>query len=160
MFVDLLNDGHYESAVFKLLGAEHDGAGFLVDHIRGLALMFLQYNKRLGHRRPSLDDLDPAFHIREVINVLATPFWAPRPREGGNISDGVIIAGQIFTFAQALIHNPVQSARFIGIALNRIFHLLCCVISEMVGLAEHGANISHLEHEPLQGIVARAAFCR
>ena len=119
MSVELLNDGHYELAVFKLLGTEHDGAGLLVDYIRGLALMFLQYIKRPGHRRPGLDDLDPAFHIRELINVVATPFWAPRPREGGNISDGVIIAGQIFTLTQSLIHNPVQTAGLIGIALNR-----------------------------------------
>ena len=38
--VQLLDEGQYESAVFELLSTEHNGAGFLVDYIRGLALVF------------------------------------------------------------------------------------------------------------------------
>ena len=97
--VQLLGDGQYGSAAFELLSTKHNGAGFLVDYIRGLALVFPQNRKCLGHRRSSLDGLDPTLHVGELFDILAAPFWTARPGEGSDVGDGVLIACQIFVFA-------------------------------------------------------------
>src|SRR5215469_2002918 len=75
------------------------------------------------------------------------------------ISNGVI-ASEKFSFAQSLVEHTIESCCFAGVALDCVGDLFLRITSEMMGLAEHRAEIAHLEHEPLNHLVALAQIRR
>ena len=70
-----------------------------------------------------------------------------------HISNGVI-AGEKFSFAQSLVEHTIESCCFAGVALDCVGDLFLRITAEMMGLAEHRAEVAHLEHEPLNHLVA------
>src|SRR5438067_8956247 len=56
--------------------------------------------------------------------------------------------------AQPLVHDAVEATRLLGIAFDAVRHRFRRRPQEMVRLAEHGTDPTHLEHEPYQRLGA------
>src|SRR6516225_7527455 len=97
--------------------------------------------------------------MREIFQVLPLPMMGPQPWIGRHIGDRVL-AGKIWRLADAVIDDAVDAVRLIRITVDGILDLLWRVTAEMMGLAKHRPHARHLEHQPLEYIVAAAGLLR
>ncbi len=78
-------------------------------------------------RRPALDGwsgvdrLEPAFHVRELIERDALPLVACGPGKSGDVGDGVLIGGEELARLEPLVEHAREPARFLGVALDAIY---------------------------------------
>ena len=105
------------------------------------------------HRRPFPNFIKPALHIRKLIKVGLVPFVSRDPGIGGDVGDGVEIAGEKFSFGEFFIHHAVEAVGFFFVALDGVGDFFFRRAQEVVGLAEHGADAAHLKHQPLENVV-------
>eukprot|EP01022_Parablepharisma_sp_SALTPOND_P027435 TRINITY_DN665_c0_g3_i1.p1 TRINITY_DN665_c0_g3~~TRINITY_DN665_c0_g3_i1.p1 ORF type:complete len:1952 (-),score=631.07 TRINITY_DN665_c0_g3_i1:246-6101(-) len=112
------------------------------------------------HGRTRHEGFQRARHVGEVLEAdqLARFVEADEvadPREGGDIGDGVGVAGQPCVLGQALVHHGQQTARFIDVAVTRalVFVFLAGEAVEEAQLAKHRTDAAHLEHHPLDHLV-------
>ena len=62
--------------------------------------------------------------------------------------------------AQPVVEHAVKAHRFVVVAIDRVLNLVLGVVVEVVGLAEHRADVAHLENQPLHRVVALAGVLR
>src|SRR5215217_4108435 len=116
----------------------------------------LPHLHRPPDRRARLYTLVPAPKVRVIRQTLPLPLVGRRPRVDGHVHNRIPLAGKVGSFEEACVHDPVQSCSFVGVAIYGVGELFRCVPSEVVGLAEHGSHVGHLEHQPLQSDVPLA----
>ena len=90
---------------------------------------------------------------------MSSPVCAQSALSLRHIGNGVI-AGEKLSFAQPLVEHTIESCCFAGVALDCVDDLFLRITSEMMGLPEHWAEVTHLEHEPLNDLVALAQINR
>ena len=90
------------------------------------------------------------FQVRKVSPFDTLVFPASHPRIDRNVRNRVLIAGDELLARQLPVHHPVQPLRFIGVAIEGVFDLFGRIFPEMMSLAQHRPDTSHLEHQPLQ----------
>ena len=73
----------------------------------------------------------------------------------GDVGYGVV-AGQVFVLLQVAIEHAQQALAFALVAVNSRWYFFREVTVKHIGLPHHGANATHLKHEPLHH--ARAAL--
>src|SRR5205085_3283920 len=100
---------------------------------------------------PCHDSLIPALDVRVVGEIDLVPLVPPGPPQDREIGDRHLAAGGELRFAQALIEDAVEPARLLRVALQAVapvFFLLD--LQEMVHLARHRPEPTHLPHQPFQ----------
>src|SRR3546814_17277429 len=95
-----------------------------------------------------------------VFQPLALPLVAAQPGERGDIGDAVFRTAEPGALRQPLVDHPVKAPRLVGVAVYRVRNLLRRVIAEMMRLPKHRSNAAHLEHQPLDHVVARSEESR
>src|SRR5258708_791600 len=113
----------------------------------------------LHYRGPRADYVVPALDVGEVGQFDLVPFMARHPRIGGNVRHRVF-RSEPFVRAQMSVHDPIQPAGLLAVALDRVLHRLRRGTQEMVYLAEHRADAAHLEHQPLDCLEAPGFLLR
>ena len=73
---------------------------------------------------------------------------ARRPAEDRNVGDRIFVGGDVFARRQPLVEHRVETPGISGIAFDGVGHLLRRSEVEVVRLAEEGAEIPHLPHQP------------
>src|SRR5512134_4186665 len=111
---------------------------------------------RALHRGPRGDAVAPALHVRILLDVHALALREPQPRHDRHVGDGVLAAGDELRLAEAPLEHAVQPVGLVAIAVHRVLELLRRVLQEVVRLAEHRADVPHLEHDPLHHLPALA----
>jgi hypothetical protein len=71
----------------------------------------------------------------------------------------LIFARRIGNFANALVDHAVNALRFVRLAIDGVLDLFGCIAAAVMRLAEHWSNACHLEHQPLEHLVAAARVC-
>ena len=91
-----------------------------------------------------------------VVDVHALPLGRAQPGHGRHVGDGVFVAGQPLALGELLVEHAIQAIGLVLVAIHRVFDLLRRVAEEVVRLAEHRADVSHLRHDPLHHLPALA----
>mmetsp|Transcript_5361 Transcript_5361/g.20336 ORF Transcript_5361/g.20336 Transcript_5361/m.20336 type:complete len:301 (-) Transcript_5361:269-1171(-) len=112
------------------------------------------------HGRALGDLVEPAFEVRVVGHLHALVLPGPQPWEDGDVGNAVGGAAQVGRMGQPLVDDRVEPFRLVGVALDGIGQLLLGIDPEVMGLAQHGPDAAHLEHQPLQHFVLAAGVGR
>src|SRR5688572_9456041 len=116
-----------------------------VGHLRAAPVG--EHLQRALHRRALGDAIAPAFHLRVLVDVHALPLGRAQPRHDRHVGDGVFAARQPLAFVQSFFEHAVQAVRLVLVAVHRVLDLLRRIAEEVVRLAEHRADVSHLEQD-------------
>lgn len=92
----------------------------------------------LLHCRTRHQGLKPSFEVGEIIEILTLSLVGPGPSDRSHICDRVL-ACQKLPVSQPPVHHAMKLVDLIGLALDRIRHLLGCILPEMVCLPHHRA---------------------
>jgi hypothetical protein len=84
------------------------------------------------------------------------PFVACDPGPGRDVGNR-IVAGEILGGAESLVQHAVDTFRFVTVALLGVFGFAAVELQEVMGLAEHRADATHLHHQPLDATPALLA---
>ena len=92
------------------------------------------------------DQLAGAVELDQVVD----------PREGGDVGDRVVVAGEPGALAEAPVDHREQPLRLGDVAVARplVLVVLAGELVEEADLAEHRPDPAHLEHQPLDRRVA------
>src|SRR5581483_9268334 len=138
--------------------AEQHALHFRILHIDALAQFEAERHAAL-HRRPRLDRLQPALHMREVVDVLVLPFPEIDPADAGHVGDR-IFAGEKGTVLEPCFHHAIEPVDLVLVALDGIWQRLARIVLEVVELAGHRAEPAHLPEQPLVDLDAAALIGR
>src|SRR4030095_14759783 len=127
----------------------------LLGHAAGIWINRARQSVSALDRRALLNRLEPAFEIREIIQVLPLPFVQHDPRITGHIRDGIGSANK-FSVAKPFVEHAVKPLGFFGISLDRVSNFLVDVTSEVMILTEHRAEPAHLPEKPLHHLLTPA----
>src|SRR5580765_1384742 len=106
-------------------------------------------------RWPRLHSLQPALEVRKFVDVLPLPFPAIHPTDQRHVGDG-IFAGDEWPILEADVHDTVKAVHLVDVAVDRIGQCFHGVILEVVDLARHRPDATHLPEQPLIDLDARA----
>src|SRR5271166_2493631 len=95
--------------------------------------------------------IHPALERIEPIDGYARPAISSHPTPVGDVGDGVVRASQPFALLQAAVEYFEKPTALILIAVDGGLVDLVPIAEENVSLSHHGADATHLEHQPLQG---------
>src|SRR4051812_7277470 len=140
---------------FDILGSAEKVLLLLLRHFARTARV-LQHIERALHRRSLEQRVAPALERRELLDVDALPLGKAQPRYGGDVGDGVLVASEVFGFLQPAVDHAIKTIGFVLVAVHRVLDLLGRVAEEVVSLAEHRPDVTHLEHGPLHHLPALA----
>src|SRR3954471_22630751 len=138
---------------FDILGSAEKVLLLLLGHFARTARV-LQHIERTLHRRSLEKRVAPALERRELLDVDALPLGKAQPRHGGHVGDGVLVASQVFGLLESAVYHAIKTIRFVLVAVHRVLDLLRRVAEEVVRLAEHRTDVTHLEHGPLHHLPA------
>src|SRR5215472_17226578 len=148
-----------------LVGDEVAPASLLLgaDRLRVLAEL-RPHRHRLFDRRALADLGEPAFDIRELVDVDLAARPARCPRIADHVGDRVLAGGKIPLVEQTEVHDPVDAMGLIVEAAQRIGEVAVASgllgAPEMALLAELWALIGQLPADPLGNIVSAAHVLR
>src|SRR5687767_11316403 len=143
---------------FGILLRTEQVLALLVGHLRAPPVG--EHLHRALHRGALEDGVAPLLERRKVVDVHALALGRAQPRHGRHVGDGVLVARQVLAFPQSPIHDAVETIRFVLVAVHGVLDLLRRVAEEVVRLAEHRADVAHLEHGPLHHLPALAQVLR
>ena len=95
-----------------------------------------------------------------VAKADVASFGIADPRVGDDVGHAVFVTGEPDSLGEALVQHAMQPRHLVGIALDRVRQLLHRVVGEVVVLAEHRPDATHLEHHPLEALVAAGRVLR
>src|SRR6267143_227080 len=131
--------------------AEQDLARFRIVLARGRGLNVGENFQRALHGRARRDSVEPLLYPGEFRPVDAVAFARTQPRKDRDVGDRVLRPGKVRHFGEPLLHDAVQPAYFVRIAVDRVLDPLGHgIAAEMAGLPHHGPDRAHLKHQPLQ----------
>ena len=93
--------------------------------------------------------MEPPLKVGKVRQKLFLSFMGYDPRVNGHIGNGIIVSNPVPTL-QTGIEYAVQTICFVDVSTDRIGYLLRGILDEMMILAGHGSQTSHLPHQPFQ----------
>src|SRR5690606_31631239 len=100
--------------------------------------------------RTRADVLEPALHLREVVEPHALPFPRHDPRIRRHVGDAVVVAADVAPAREPAVEHAVEPFALPGVALDGVGDALRRVDVEMVVLAEHRPQSRHLPEQPFQ----------
>jgi hypothetical protein len=103
------------------------------------------------HGRAQADCLEPAQHSGEVLECLALACVLGHPGPAGNVRDREF-ASNVFTIRQPALQHAVQTVYLVGVAPDAVRQALGCECAEVVCLAGHRTESTHLPEEPLHHV--------
>src|SRR6185503_8586846 len=130
----------------------------LVSHLRAAPVG--EHLHRALHRRALEDRITPLLERRVFVDVHALALGRAQPWHGRHVGDGVLVAREVFRFFQSTVDHAIQAIRLVLVAVHRVLDLLRRVAEEVMRLAEHRADVPHLEHGPLHHLPALAQVLR
>src|SRR5436309_12841570 len=104
-------------------------------------------------RRPSRDRDIPAFHVRILIEIDGLPLVARDPRPDRDVGNRIFVRYEL-AVGEPTVQHAVEAVRLLEVTLLGIRRLSLVVSDEMMNLAEHGPNPTHLPHQPFDDSVA------
>jgi hypothetical protein len=118
-------------------------------------------------RRPRQNACSTRVDVREVVEAdqlagLVERHQVVDPRKGRDVGDRVVVAHQPGAADEALLEHVEQALRLGDVAVARPLVLLGLAgeFVEEADLAEHRPDPAHLEHQPLDRLVAAAGSRR
>ena len=120
-----------------------------LDALNGLAQPGQHFYSTL-HCRSGADAVKSGTTASIVVPVNTLVLPAPQPWVYGDVGNGVPVAGNEFVSGELLVHHAVQPSCFVGVAVKGVVDLFRGIFPEMMGLPQHWADATHLEHQPLQ----------
>ena len=101
------------------------------------------------------ESIECTLHVRELreLHQVAGAVEADQaadPREGRDVGDGEVLAGDPGVARKLLVEHGQQAMRFGDVAVTGtlVLEVLAGELVEETNLAEHRADPAHLEHQP------------
>src|SRR5262249_3587001 len=126
---------------------EQDGAHFRIIHVDG-GRCFDADRESAFDRRPRANGLKPAPEVRELRKLLPHAPGEAHPTHARYVGNR-ITAGEKFVTSKARVHNAEQPIDLVGVAVDGVGDLLRRVEPEVIGLARHRSEPTHLPEQPL-----------
>ncbi len=111
------------------------------------------------HRRPRLDRLDPALHVREVVDVLALAVVDDDPGIARHVRDGIGTRHEL-AIGQTPVEHPVEPVDLVAVAIDGVGQLVLRIVRKVVVLAGHRPEPAHLPEQPLDRFGAASHVAR
>ncbi|KGC52746.1 hypothetical protein DO65_4937 [Burkholderia pseudomallei] len=119
------------------------------------------------HRRPRDERVERARHVRIAIEFdelarLVEADQVAHPRERRDVGDRIGVVHDPPAMREAAVKHAEQALRLADVALARAFVLVLAAreLVEEAELAEHRPDAAHLEHQPLDRLVAARGIGR
>ncbi len=97
---------------------------------------------------PCQHRVEPAGEMRKIGEVLPVALPAPRPTDARHVGDRVA-AREIIVVGEAHVHHAKQPIDLVAVAVDRIGELVGGVDAEVIGLAAHRTEPTHLPEQSL-----------
>src|SRR6185503_5913545 len=104
----------------------------LVGHLCAPAIG--EHLHRALHRGALEDRVAPLLERGILVDVHALALGRAQPRHRRHVGDGVLVARQVFAFAQSAVDDSVQAIGLVLVAVHRVVDLLRLVSEEVVRL--------------------------